>query len=655
MSDTSGQVLWRPSSDRAAATALARFAGRPPESAEDYHELWQWSVRDLPAFWQRVWDHTGVVASSEAETVMAGSEMPGTQWFPGARLNYTENLLSRADDGPAVIGAGEGRDDEVVSWAQLADRVARAQRGLADLGVSQGDRVAAFMPNCVETVVMFLATAGLGAVWSSCSPDFGVQGAVDRFGQIAPKVLVAADGYRYNAKTHRLQDKVAGMLAAIDGVDHVVVVDFIGEGLDEPALAAMGPSTIGYDALLAGDARAPELPQLPFDHPLYVLYSSGTTGAPKSIVHRAGGALLQHLKEHQLHSDIGPGDVVFWFTTCGWMMWNWLVSALASGATIVCYDGSPTAPDMAALWRLAARVGVTHFGTSPKFLAANAEAGLTPGQSADLSSLRSLLSTGAPLQPEQFDWVYANVAEDLHLASVSGGTDLVGCFAGGVPTLPVRRGELQARCLGMAVEARNADGEPVIGEKGELVCTEPFPSMPVYFWDDPDGQAYHDAYFADSPPGGPNVWTHGDFIEIRPSGGVVFYGRSDTTLNPGGVRIGTAEIYRAIEPLPEVADSVVVGRPSDGDVEIVLCIVPAFGTELDRAAADRIRVAIRQATTPRHVPKHVVAVSDVPYTINGKKVEKAVRSVMAGEKAPNREALANPAALDEYAALPLSE
>jgi acetoacetyl-CoA synthetase len=633
------EVLWQPSPEQVSATLLHRFAASSPVGDGDYGALWEWSTEDLAGFWAKVWSDCGVLADEPYAEVVGELRMPGTRWFAGAQLSFAANLLRRRGEETVLIGAGEGRDEVRVSGAELVALVGRAQEGLRGLGVGEGDRVAGFMPNCVETVVMMLAATSLGALWSSCSPDFGPLGVVDRFGQIRPKVLVAADGYRYNGATHSLADKLTAVLERIAEIEHVVLVDFAGT---EPQLGDR--PVIGYDALLDNAATEPSLPALPFDHPLYIMYSSGTTGPPKSIVHGAGGTLVQHLKEHQLHCDIRPGDTVFWFTTCGWMMWNWLVSVLASGATAVLYDGSPTHPGIETLWQLAERTGVTHFGTSPKFLAANANAGVRPAELADLSAVRAVLSTGSPLNPEQFDWVYANVKADVQLASVSGGTDLLGCFAGGVPTLPVRRGELQARSLGMAVEAWDDDGKPVVGAKGELVCTRPFPSMPVGFWDDPDGSRYHDAYFAEHP----GVWTHGDFIEVRPEGGVIIYGRSDTTLNPGGVRIGTAEIYRAIETMPEVLDSVVIGRPVDGDTEVVLFVKLASGHELDDALQRRIRDVIRTQTTPRHVPRRIAAVADVPYTISGKKVEKAVLSAVSGEPVRNRDALANPAALDEY-------
>ncbi len=641
------EILWVPSDDRIAGTHLRQFMDSAPGSPSDYQELWEWSVSDLPAFWDKVWHDCGVIASQGYERVMGTPRMPGTEWFSGARLNFSENLLRRRDSYPALIGAGEGRDDEVVTHAELYRLVARAQQGLADLGVGQGDRVAAFLPNCVEAVVAMLATTTLGAIWSSTSPDFGPMGVVDRFGQIAPRVLIAADGYRYNGATHRLQDKLTQILQCMEGIEHVVAVDFAGIGLDLPRR-----STLTYDDLVSNTASEVAFRQLPFDHPLYVMFSSGTTGPPKSIVHGAGGTLVKHLCEHMLHTDLHAGqDVIFWFTSCGWMMWNWLVSALACEATLVLYVGSPSHPSPEVLWRLAERTSMTHFGTSPKFLAACEDAGVKPSEFADLSHLRAVLSTGAPLNPRQFDWVYDNVADDVQLASISGGTDLIGLFGGGVPTLPVRRGELQARTLGMAVEAWNERGEAVIGEKGELICTKPFPSMPLGFWGDEDDSRYHEAYFTQHP----GVWTHGDLVEIRPEHGVIIYGRSDTTLNPGGVRIGTGEIYRAIEPMPEIVDSLVVDHPVGGDVEVVLFVKLTEGIELDDGLRERIRSEIRTKNTPRHVPARILAVSEVPYTLSGKKVEQAVRKLLAGEEVKNRDALANPASLDEYAELMLSD
>jgi acetoacetyl-CoA synthetase len=645
----SNRVMWTPSDDRIAGTNLSAFMdavptvggrGLPPT---DYAALHRWSIEDPDRFWAMAWDRCGVVASAPYDAVRRGTGMPGTTWFSGARLNYAENLLHGDPQAVAVITCGEGQQPSRTTRSQLATDVARVQVALRDMGVQDGDRVCAFMPNAVETLVVMLAATALGAVWSSTSPDFGVQGVVDRFAQVKPAVLLVADGYRYGGRVHALQEKVQRIVDALPTVRHVIAVDFAGQLLE-----VSGPDLHRYQQLVAAGPTTPTFTQVAADHPLFVMYSSGTTGVPKSIVHGHGGTLVKHLVEHQLHSDIRPGDVVMWFTTCGWMMWNWLVSALASGAAVVLYDGSPTAPDAGVLWRLAEEVGVTHFGTSPKFLSACEKLGLRPGEEADLQAVRAVLSTGAPLNPEQFDWVYDAVGADLQLASVSGGTDIIGCFAAGVPTLPVRRGELQGLGLGMDVQAWDEDGTPVpVGSRGELVCVQPFPSMPVGFHGDPDGTRYAAAYFAQHP----GVWTHGDYIEMRPEGGVVIHGRSDTTLNPGGVRIGTAEIYRAIESLPQIADCIVVGREHEGDVEVVLCVKMAEGEALTADLAQQIRSAIRTATTPRHVPTHIHAVPEIPYTISGKKVEKAVATVIAGGTVDNADALADPSALEAYRTL----
>jgi acetoacetyl-CoA synthetase len=634
---TMDDVVWVPSDPE--STLLYRFMSQLPTRPTSYDELWNWSIDHRAEFWQSVWDFADVDASQAPSTPIAAEAMPGTEWFPGARLNYAENLLRRRDDGFAIIAAGEGRPIEKITWSELTQLVARVQAGLEALGVGPGDRVAALIPNSSFAVIGMLATTAIGAIWSSCSPDFGPLGVIDRFGQIRPKVLIAADGYRYNGRTHVLEDTVRAVTAKLPDLVSLVLVDFVGTPWDVD-----GVPTTSWADLMVEAVTEPCFEQLPFDHPLFIMYSSGTTGPPKSIVHGAGGTLLKHLSEHQLHSDVRSGDVVFWFSTCGWMMWNWLVSSLASGATIVVYDGSPTYPDLGVLWRLAEEAGITHFGTSPKFLSANANAGIVPGEVADLSAMRWLGSTGMPLNPEQFDWVYDHVKRDVQLASISGGTDIIGCFALGVPTLPVRRGELQARALGMAVESWDDDGVAHIGEKGELVCTKPFPSMPVSFWNDPTGDRYRAAYFERFP----GVWTHGDFIEIRPEGGVVIYGRSDTTLNPSGVRIGTAEIYRAIETMPEIDDSIVVGHQTADNVEVVLCVKLTTGHRLDDGLRDTIRQRIRSETSPRHVPRHIFQVDAIPYTLSGKKVEKAVRKTLAGEVVSNADALINPESLEQY-------
>jgi acetoacetyl-CoA synthetase len=629
------EVVWQPSPERIAATPLSRFMAAAPGHPQTYQALWEWSVADRGAFWQALWDFADVVASEPPIRPVGRESMPGTEWFPGARLNFAENLLRPRANETAIVHADETGGRGSISRHELRSLVGALQHSLVELGVEPGDRVAGLVTNGPEAVIAMLATAAIGATWSSCSPDFGPLGVIDRFGQIEPKVLVAVDGYHYNGIPRPVTTTVSEAMEAIPAIEHLVTIEKIGSDRVEGSVA--------WNEAVAGTAE-PSFAQLPFDHPLFIMYSSGTTGRPKSIVHGAGGILLKHLSEHVLHSDLRDGDRLFWITTCGWMMWNWLVSGLASGATLVLYDGSPSHPSLETLWSLAAEVGITHFGASPKYLAANANAAIVPREMADLGSVRFVGSTGAPLSPEQFDWVYANVGDDVQLASVSGGTDIVGCFALGVPILPVRRGELQARGLGMAVESWDDTGTPQIGIKGELVCTKPFVSMPISFWNDPDGSRYRDAYFAEHP----GVWTHGDFIEIRPEGGVVIYGRSDTTLNPGGVRIGTAELYRAIEPMPEIEDSIAVGHDVGDDVEVVLFVVPSAGVILDEDLRRRIKDRIRSMTSPRHVPRRIIAVDEIPYTISGKKVEKAVRLVVSGQEAANRDALANPEALDEY-------
>jgi len=635
------EVLWAPDRAQIEATSLWQFMQSLPQSFDDYADLWAWSVTERAAFWQAVWDHTGVIASRRADSPIGHEAMPGTEWFPGARLNFAENILRMTDDTPAIIAAAEGRETHTITWRELNRRVAGARCGLLAAGVESGDRVAALLPNCPEAIIGMLAAASIGAVWSSCSPDFGPMGVVDRFGQIEPRVLIAADGYRYNGKVIPLEETIRSVLDAIAPPDLVVIVDFAGTS---PTLTR---DWIRWDEFEHGDDERPEFAQLPFDHPLYIMYSSGTTGPPKSIVHAAGGVLLKHLSEQMLLSDVRPGDRVFWFTTCGWMMWNWLVSNLASGATIVLYDGSPAHPDLGALWRLAAEHGLTHFGSSPKFLLSCANQGVEPGTSWDLPALRWVGSTGAPLNPDQFDWIIEQVSDDVNISSITGGTDLVGVFAGGVPILPVRRGEITARWLGMAVDAFDGEGRSLIGAQGELVCTAPWPTMPISFWNDPDGSRYQAAYF-DLYPG---VWAHGDYVEIRPEGGLVVTGRSDTTLNPGGVRIGTAEIYRTIEQMPEIDDAIVVGHDIPNDQEVVLFVMTAPGVELDDDLRNRIRASIRTNTTPRHVPHHVFEVTAIPYTLSGKKVEQAVAKVLAGKPVLNRDALADSDVLNEYIAI----
>ncbi len=637
------EILWTPSDEKKNSSLIQKFIQDSSLNFDNYFDLHKWSVSNIEEFWSKFWDFSGIVSSKNYDTVLSNPTMPGAKWFEGSSLNYAENLLNGDPNQIAIIGTGESRKDQIYTFRDLNIAVASAQKGLRELGVESGTRIAAFVPNCIETVILMLAATASGAIWTSCSPDFGSQGVIDRFGQVEPSLLIVANGYNYNGKTFGLEDKINGVLEKIDTIENVISIKFV-----QFSCNINHNSIIEYTDLLSDVSDSPEFIQLPFDHPLYIMYSSGTTGPPKSIVHSAGGTLIQHLKEHQLQCDIQSGrDTLFWFTTCGWMMWNWLVSGLASGATIVLYDGSPGHPNLATLWKIAERTGITHFGTSPKFLSACANSNTLPKEVADLSKLSSVLSTGAPLVSEQFDWVYQNISSDIHLASISGGTDIIGCFLAGSPIIPVYRGELQCPQLGMDVQSWNEDGESVIGMSGELVCVKPFPSMPISFWNDDKGSKYQEAYFEDFP----GVWTHGDYVEITENGGAIIYGRSDTTLNPGGVRIGTAEIYRAVENMNEIEDTIVVGKPNDGDVDILLCVKLVEGLNLDSEMQNHIRNIIRTKTTPRHVPKYIFSVTDIPYTISGKKVEKAVLATIIGEKIKNKDALANPDCLPQYSKL----
>jgi acetoacetyl-CoA synthetase len=640
--------LWTPSAERVAAANVTRFrawlAARGAVDAADYHALYEWSLREPARFWREAWEFFGVRGASGETVVEHPFDMrPGAHFFPGGRLNFAENVLSRTGDDPAMLASDERGGLRTISWSGLRADVIAFAGALRNAGVTPGDRVAGFMPNIPEAIVAALGSAAVGAVWSSCSPDFGVQGVLDRFGQIEPKVLVAANGYYYAGKAHSCLEKTRDVVAALPTVERVVVARHADPADCGDAGALAG--SIPFDEFLAGGRQAAAVFEpLPFNHPLYILYSSGTTGVPKCIVHGAGGTLLQHLKEHQIHCDIKPGDRVFYFTTCGWMMWNWLVSVLASGATILLYDGSPFHPVPTILFDFADRTGMTLFGTSAKFIDAAAKAGLRPAVTHRLAALRTMTSTGSPLAPESFDYVYRDVKADLHLASISGGTDIISCFVGGNPAAPVWRGEIQARALGMNVQVFDDGGRPVREQKGELVCTQPFPSMPVEFWNDPDGAKYRAAYFERFP----GVWTHGDYVELTAHDGVIIYGRSDAVLNPGGVRIGTAEIYRQVEQLPEILESLVIGQRWDGDERIVLFVRLREGVVLDDALRERVRRQIRANTSPRHVPARIVAVPDIPRTKSGKIVELAVRDVVHQREVRNREALANPEALNHF-------
>lgn len=650
--------VWRPSAARVAESNLTRFMerlnARKGLHLRDYDSLYAWSIAQPGEFWTELASFAEVRADWGDGPVLAddsgkpSTAMPGARFFPKARLNFAENLLRYNDDQPALIFRNERGLRRSITYKELREAVAKIADGLRAAGVGTGDRVAGFLPNLPETLIAMLATASLGATWSSCSPDFGVHGVVDRFGQIAPKVLFTADGYFYAGKTLDSLTPMGDVLKQLPSVTRVVVIPYVSQGTPElRRLGAAASKAVVWDELGAG-GRPLQFASVPFNHPLYILYSSGTTGVPKCIVHGAGGTLLQHQKEHLLHTDVKRSDRLFYFTTCGWMMWNWLASALATGATVILYDGSPFHPDAGGLWRMAAEERVTIFGTSAKYIAAMEKSDFVPATSVDLSALRTVLSTGSPLLPDGFDYVYRSIKSDILLASISGGTDIVSCFALGCPIRPVHRGEIQCRGLGMRVEIFNDEGKPVRGERGELVCTAPFPSMPVGFWNDPDGARYRAAYFERFP----GIWHHGDYAAITEHDGLIIYGRSDAVLNPGGVRIGTAEIYSAVEGLEEVVEALAIGQDWQGDVRVVLFVRLKHAVALDEALRKRIRDTIRANTTPRHVPAKIVAVPDLPRTLSGKITELAVRNVVHGLPVKNVDALANPQALDHFRDLP---
>jgi acetoacetyl-CoA synthetase len=640
-------MMWQPSPARVAAANLSAFAARAGLPA-DYAQLHRWSIEQPEAFWSLVWDFCDVRGEKGDVVLADGDKMPGAQWFPAARLNYAQNLLRRRDDGAALAFWGEDKLMRRMGRGDLYRRVARLALAMRNEGVVPGDVVAAYMPNMPETLITLLAASAIGAVFTSASPDFGVQGVLDRFGQVNPKLLFVADGYYYNGKTLDSLAKVKEIVDGLPSVQKTVVARYTRKEGHEVAAIRGGTMLRSFVDPYRWQTEI-EFEQLPFAHPLYILYSSGTTGVPKCIVHSAGGALLQHLKEHRLQSDVKPGDKLFYFSTCGWMMWNWLVSGLASDATVLLYDGSPFVGRGNILFDYAVAEGMTHFGTSAKFIDACAKVDLKPAATHDLSALRALFSTGSPLAPEGFDYVYRDIKADLQLSSISGGTDIVSCFVLGNPIGPVWRGEIQCAGLGMAVDVVDAqETRAAVGEKGELVCTRPFPSMPVGFWNDADGAKYRAAYFERFP----GIWCHGDFAERTAHGGFVIHGRSDATLNPGGVRIGTAEIYRQVEKLPEVLESIVIGQDwppgALGDVRVVLFVRLKDGVTLDEALVKRIKDTIRANTTPRHVPAKVLQVADIPRTKSGKIVELAVREAVHGRPVNNGEALANPEALELF-------
>ncbi|HET7121267.1 MAG TPA: acetoacetate--CoA ligase [Solirubrobacterales bacterium] len=650
MNASNAELLWEPSPEAIERSRLTEFMrwleAERGLSFSGYHELWQWSVDDLEGFWSAIWEFFGVQADGEPRPVLASREMPGARWFPNARLNYAEHVFAGKDDAEvAILHASELRDLGEITWGELRRRVAAAAAGLRELGVEKGDRVVAYVPNTPEAVVGFLAAASIGAVWSSCSPDFGAASVVDRFAQIEPKVLFAVDGYRYGGKDFDRRETVAALQAAMPTLERTVVIPYLDP---DPDLGELRPALRWDELLASGEGAELGFERVPFDHPLWVLYSSGTTGLPKAIVQGQGGILLEHLKKLNLHVDAHPGDRLFWFTTTGWMMWNFIVSGLLTRAAIVLYDGNPGYPDLNCLWDLAERARMTMFGTSAAYIAACMKAGVEPGAGRDLGALTAVGSTGSPLSPEGFDWIYEHVGAGTWLFSTSGGTDLCTAFVGGVSTLPVYRGELQARALGAAVEAWDEEGRSLVGEVGELVVTEPMPSMPVRFWGDEDGSRYRGSYFEMFP----GVWRHGDWIEITERGTAVIYGRSDSTINRGGIRMGTSEIYRAVLSLDEIVDALVVDIAKPGtDGWMPLFVVLRADAELSRELIKEIARRVREQCSPRHVPDEVFQIAEVPRTLSGKALEVPVKRILMGtapEKAVSRDSLGNPAALDYF-------
>ena len=641
------QALWQPSAEQIDNSHMRRFQQQLESNLNlsfgDYEQLHRWSIDSPEQFWEQLWHYTDIRSSQPYTSVLKhGDRFPGAQWFEGAKLNFAENLLRNRSDKTAIVARLENGARRTLSYRELYTQVAQLAAALRSAGVAAGDRVAGFMPNVPETIVAMLATSSIGAIWSSCSPDFGINGVMDRFGQIEPKVLFACDGYYYNGKTIDSTQRIGQICAKIDSIEQLVLVKVTEAVTDIPQAMDYG------DFLVKENTPKLQFEQLSFDHPLYIMYSSGTTGAPKCIVHGAGGTLLQQLKEQQLHSNLQPDDVLFYFTTCGWMMWNWLVAGLATEASIVLFDGSPFYPEPRSLIDMAEQEKINIFGTSAKYIAALEKAHVVPRESHQLASLKAILSTGSPLSHESFQYVYRDIKADLCLSSISGGTDILSCFVLGNPTLPVWEGQIQCRGLGMAVEIWDEQGRSVTEQKGELVCVKPFPSAPIYFWNDPENKKYLSAYFQTYA----NIWAHGDYGEITAQNGVIIHGRSDAVLNPGGVRIGTAEIYRQVEKLDEVVDSICIGQYWDDDVRVVLFVVLRQGLSLDDKLIGKIRSNIRSETTPRHVPAKVIAVTDIPRTISGKIVELAVRKVVHGQAVNNTDALANPEALELFKDLP---
>jgi len=638
--------IWKPSEERKRAANMTRFMDfvnkRYGQSLNSYDDLYNWSVDNIPDFWASLWEFADIKASKPYDAVVTDlDKMLGARWFPGARLNFAENLLRYRDDKIALIFKGEAQEAVRLTYAQLYDQVARLAKSLRESGVTVGDRVSGYVPNMIESVVAMLAATSIGAIWSSCSPDFGIKGVLDRFKQVEPKLLFTANGYSYKGKLHYSLERVSSILEDIPSIQRVVVIPYTERKADISNI----PKSIHYEDFIAKDTGLEiQFEQLPFDHPPYIMYSSGTTGVPKCIIHKAGGQLTQHIKELMLHSDLKREDTIFYFATCGWGMWNWLVSSLSVGATVLLFDGSPFYPDPGLLFRLAQDEKISVFGTSPRYLAELERAGVKPAKEYNLSSLKTIISTGSPLSVENYQFVYRDIKKDVFLNNFSGGTEIISCFGIGNPISPIYQGEMQGMGLGMKVKIFDPEGNSVVGQEGELVCTAPFPSMPVGFWNDENNQRYNSTYFEVYP----NVWHHGDYAEITDTGGLIIHGRSDATLNPGGVRIGTAEIYRQMETLGEIEDSIVVGQNWDNDTRVVLFVKLAEGVELNEDLISKIIATIRSNLTPRHVPAKIIAVDDIPYTRSGKKVELAVKNVIHNRPVTNIDALGNPEVLELY-------
>ena len=642
------KCLWQPSEERIKSTNMYRFMTRVNErygtEFTQYPDLWEWSVNNLEDFWTITWEFIDIRASQTFDKAIDDpAKMPGAKFFVNSKLNFAENLLRFRNDRVAIIFKGEDSVRRTLTYNQLYDEVAKTAASLKKMGIQKGDRVVGFVPNMPESIIAMLAAASLGAVWSSCSPDFGIKGVLDRFGQTRPKVLFTADGYFFKGKPMDSIERIAGIVKEIPSIQKIVVIPYVSTKPDISSL----PNAVLYEEFKDPSAKEIDFLQMNFDDPLYIMYSSGTTGLPKCMVQSMGGVLLHQKKELVLHTDLKEEDIIFYFTTCGWMMWNWLTAALSTGATLVLYDGNPFHPGPDALWKMAQDERVTIFGTSAGYIEALKNAGVKPGRQFDLSALKSVLSTGSPLSDENFEFIYNEIKQDLQLASISGGSDLNGCFALGNPMGPVYTGELQCRGLGMKVYAYDENGKPTVGQQGELVCTAPFPSMPIFFWGDDDGSKYHSAYFNEYP----GIWTHGDFIMVTERGGVIMYGRSDATLNPGGVRIGTAEIYRRLDAMEELEDSVIVGQSWNNDVRVILFVKTAPGFDLTDELQNKIKADIRANASPRHVPAKIIACPDVPYTLNMKKVELAVKKMIEGKEVKNKDALKNPESLDFFGSI----